>query len=121
MIASNPRQPATTITAATTRNATTFVGVPAAQPSRPKTVAVASVASVTSTVSQPTSRRYEAALGNALPRTPKAARDSTIVGAEPRLPARLTRPTSRNETTVPSTPAAIACGTPMPKPSRNEP
>ena len=57
MIASKPRMPAATITAATTRKATTLVRLPSPQPSRPNTVAVANVASETSTVSQPTSSR----------------------------------------------------------------
>ena len=57
MIASKPSTPAATITPATTTNATTFVESPDDQPSRSKTVAVARVASETSTVSQPTSSR----------------------------------------------------------------
>ena len=63
----------------------------------------------------------EIAAGSRLPRTPKAARDSTMVGAEPRLPANATNPQSRNETTMPMIPAIIACQKLMPKPSRNEP
>ena len=57
MIASKPRMPAATITAATSRNATTLVRSPSPQPSRPNTVAVAKVASDTRTVSQPTRSR----------------------------------------------------------------
>ena len=56
MISSKPMIPAPTITSATTTNAATFVPSPWLQPSRSKTVAVASVDSATSTVSQPTSR-----------------------------------------------------------------
>ena len=44
-----------------------------------------------------------------LPRTPNAARLSTIVGAEPRLPARAMNPQSRNDSTMPRTPAIAAC------------
>jgi hypothetical protein len=40
---------------------------------------------------------------------PNGALDSTKVGAPLRLPARLTNPTSRNETTVPTTPDRIDC------------
>ena len=57
MIATKPSTPAATITPATTTNAATFVESPDAQPSRSNTVAVASVASETRTVSQPTSSR----------------------------------------------------------------
>ena len=55
MIRSKPMIPASTITAATTTNATILVVLPWLQPSRSKTVAVASVERATSTVSQPTS------------------------------------------------------------------
>ena len=37
--------------------------------------------------------------------TPKAARESTIVGDEPRLPATAMNPQSRNKNTIPTTPA----------------
>ena len=49
-------------------------------PKRPKTVWAANVASETKTVSQPTKIRYERNPGNILPFTPKAARESVIVG-----------------------------------------
>ena len=49
------------------------------------------------TVSQPRVSSQEITAGSRLPRTPNAARDSTIVGAEPRLPASATNPHSRNE------------------------
>ena len=52
---------------------------------------------MTSTVSQPTVSSQEIAVGSLLPRTPNAARESTIVGAEPRLPASAMKPQSRNE------------------------
>ena len=67
-------------------------------------MAVASVARMVSTVSQPTVSSQEIAAGSRLPRTPNAARESTIVGAEPRLPASATKPQSRNENTMPITP-----------------
>jgi hypothetical protein len=53
--------------------------------------------------------------------TPNAARLSTSVGAEPRLPAMATKPHSRNETTMPTTPATTACQNEMPNPNRNDP
>ena len=54
MIVSKPRTPATTIKAAVARNAITLVRSPLPQPICSKIVAVASVESATSTVSQPT-------------------------------------------------------------------
>jgi hypothetical protein len=121
MITSNPSTPPRTTSAATTTSATTFVAVPPPQPSCVKTVEVASVASDTSTVSQPTVRTQESTAGTRLPFTPKAARLRTRVGAEPRLPAIATSPQSRNETTMPRTPAATACQKEMPKPKRKDP
>ena len=75
--------------------------VPPPQPSRSNTVAVASVARIVSTVSQPTVSNQDTSDGSLLPRTPNAARLSTIVGAEPRLPASAISPQSRNENTIP--------------------
>ena len=98
-----------------------MVAVPLLQPSWSKTCAVASVASETSAVSQPTVSTQESTEGTRLPLTPNAARLSTSVGAEPRLPAMAIRPQSRKETTIPTTPATTACQNEMPKPSRNEP
>ena len=121
MIASKPRIPAATITQATTTNAITFVASPDAQPRRSKTVAVASVESVTRTVSQPTRSRYDTRPGRPLPTRPNAARLSTSVGAEPRLPAIETSPTRKKLTTTPTTVATSACVRPMPKPSTNAP
>ena len=121
MIVSKPSTPASTVSAATTTRATTSVPVPPPQPSRPNTVAVASVARMVSTVSQPTVSSQEIAAGSRLPRTPNAARDSTMVGAEPRLPASATNPQSRNEKTMPTMPATTACPNEMPKPSANAP
>jgi hypothetical protein len=85
------------------------------------TVAVAKVARIVSAVSQPTVSSQEIAVGSLLPRTPNAARDSTIVGAEPRLPASATTPHSRNENTIPTTPATTACENEMPNPSVKAP
>jgi hypothetical protein len=121
MIRSNPTTPPPMISTVTTTSATTLVEVPPPQPSRPKTVAVAMVASAVRTVSQPTVSIQEIAEGSRLPRTPNAARLSTIVGADPRLPATATKPHRRKEKTMPASPAASACQNEMPKPRANEP
>src|SRR5438270_5819175 len=121
MITLKPKTPENTTTAAMTMNATIFVPSPPPQPRRSNTVAVASVASDTSTVSQPTRRMYESAAGILPPCTPYAARLSTIVGADPRLPARDTNPTSTNERIVPARPATVACQNDTPKPRKNDP
>src|SRR5919202_5370613 len=121
MMTSNPRTPASTITAATTRNATILTALPLPAPSRSNTVAVASVASAVSAVSQPTSSRYDTAAGSPLPCTPNAARDTTIVGADAVLPESATKPTSRNEKAMPTTAATTPCQNDTPKPSTNEP
>ncbi len=117
MIMSNPSAALPTISTVMTRNAMTLVTSPELQPSRWNTVAVASVASTVSTISQPTLRIQETSVGSLLPCTPNAARDSTSVGADPRLPATAMNPTSRNETTIPITPATHACQKEMPNPS----
>ncbi len=121
MIKSKPITPPAMVSAVTTISAMTFVAVPPPQPSRSNTVAVASVARMISTVSQPTVSSQEIADGSLLPRTPKAARPSTMVGIEPRLPATAMNPQSRNEITMPTSPAAAACQNEMPKPSSNAP
>ena len=56
-----------------------------------------------------------------LPHRPNGARESTSVGAEPRLPAIETSPTRRNETIAPTVAATSACHSPIPKPSTNAP
>ena len=99
----------------------TLVAVPPPQPRRWNTVAVARVARMISTVSQPTVSSQEITVGSLLPLTPNAARLSTIVGAEPRLPATAMNPQSRNERTMPTTPTTSACQNEMPKPSTNAP
>ena len=121
MMTSKPSTPAPTTSAAVTTKPSTLVASPPPQPSSLNTVAVASDASDTSTVSQPTSRTQDRAVGSALPVTPKAARLSTIVGADPRLPASATTPHSANDRTTPITPAIVACQNETPKPTTNEP
>src|ERR1039457_2158529 len=121
MIRSKPITPPKMVSATTTISATTLVPLPPPQPSRWKTVAVASVARMTSTVSQPTVSSQEIAVGSLLPLTPKAARLSTIVGAEPRLPATAMNPQARKDSTIPTTPTTMACQKEMPKSSSNEP
>ena len=121
MMTSKPSTPADTVNAATTTSATTCTWTPEPQPRRSKTVAVASVAVMVRTVSQPTVSSQEITAGSRLPRTPNAARDSTIVGAEPRLPASATNPHSRNEKTMPTRPVIAACQNEMPNPSANAP
>jgi hypothetical protein len=109
------------VIADTTINAAILVPVPPPQPRRLNTVAVASVARTTSTVSQPTVSSQDRAAVSRAPRTPKAARDSTMVGAEPRLPASAITPQNANETTMPTTPANTACQNDTPKPRVNAP
>src|ERR1017187_2758815 len=121
MIRSKPITPPATVSALTTTSAMTLVAAPPPHPRRSNTVAVARVARMISTVSQPTVSSQEIAAGSFLPRTPKAARLSTMVGADPRLPATAMNPQSRKETMMPTSPAPIACQNEMPKPSSNEP
>src|ERR1700678_1658283 len=117
MIVSNPSAALPTISTVMIRNAMTLVTSPELQPSRWNTVAVASVASTVSTISQPTLSTHDTSAGGLLPGPPKAPRDNTRVGADPRLPATAMNPTSRNETTIPITPATQACQNEIPKPS----
>ena len=122
MMTSKPRTPApTTRTAVTTNPSTLVASPPLPQPSSLNTVAVASEANDTSTVSQPTSSTQERNVGRALPVTPNAARLKTMVGAEPRLPARATTPQSANERTMPTTAAIVACQNETPKPMMKAP
>ena len=121
MIRSKPITPPNTVSATTRISATTFVPLPPPHPSRWNTVALASVARMTSTVSQPTVSIQEITAGSPLPRTPKAARLSTIVGADPRLPPSAMNPQARNDKTMPTTPTTSACQNEMPNPSTNEP
>lgn len=90
-------------------------------PSCVMTVAVASTAMIARKVSQPIDVSQDTIPGTFCPWTPNAARESTIVGADPRLPAIAMRPHSRNDTTMPTTETRVACQKEMPKPSTNEP
>src|SRR3984885_3514080 len=121
MIRSKPITPPKMVSATTRISAITLVPSPPPTPTRWNTVAVASVARMTSTVSQPTVSSQEIAVGRPLPRTPNAARLSTIVGAEPRLPATAMNPQARKDSTIPATPTTAACQNEMLKPSSNEP
>ena len=85
------------------------------------TYGVASVASETRTVSQPTNIKYDSKPGTRFPFIPKAARDRTIVGALDRFPASELNPTKRKERTVPIIAAKVACQNEIPKPRKNEP
>jgi hypothetical protein len=59
--------------------------------------------------------------GTRLPFTPKAARLSAMVGAEPCLPASDTMPQRPNEITMPINPTATPWPNEIPKPSRKAP
>src|SRR6185437_676446 len=106
MIRSNPMTPPKIVRTTTMARAITLVRVPPPQPRWSDTVAIASVARITSTVSQPTLTSQAMAVTRLLPRTPNAARLNTIVGADPRFPA---------------TPTASACQNERPKSSTNDP
>ena len=121
MIRSKPITPPKMVSATTTISAMTFVTLPPPQPRRSNTVAVASVARMTSMVSQPTVSSHEITDGSLLPLTPNAARPSTMVGAEPRLPATAMNPHSRNDTTMPTMLTTTACQNEIPNPSTNAP
>ncbi len=60
-------------------------------------------------------------VGSLLPRTPNGALLSTIVGADPRLPAIATNPQSTNEMMIPATLTQSACQNEIPNPSTNDP
>ena len=95
--------------------------LPPSPPSWVMTVAVASTAMIARNVSQPIDVSHETTPGTFWPCTPNAARESTMVGAEPRLPAIAISPHSRNETTTPMVETTTACQKEMPKPSTHEP
>ena len=118
MIRSKPITPPKMVSPTTMISATTLVPLPPPQPSWWNTVAVASVARMTSTVSQPTVSSQEITVGSLLPLTPNAARLSTIVGAEPRLPATAMNPQARNDSTIPTTPTTSAWRTRCRNPAR---
>src|SRR5882757_4890731 len=121
MMRVNPTTPASTISPATTTSAINFADVPPSQPRRVSTLEVASTASAVSTVSQPTVSSQDSTEGSRLPLIPKIARLSTMVGADPRLPASEITPQSTNDSTIPTQPTSTDCQKEMPKPSRNEP
>jgi hypothetical protein len=121
MIRSKPITPPKMVSPTTKISAITLVPSPPPTPTRWNTVAVASVAKITSTVSQPTVSSQEITVGSLLPLTPNAARLKIIVGAEPRLPATAMNPQARNDNTIPTMPTISACQNEMPKPSSNEP
>jgi hypothetical protein len=94
----------------------TFVAVPEAHPSAENTVAVAMTAMMERKVSQPIDSSQLTMPGSFCPWTPKAARDSTMVGTEPRFPAMAMMPHSRNDTTTPTMVTATAWPKDTPKP-----
>ena len=116
MMRSKPITPPPTMSAPMTTRATTLTPVPPPQPSRVKTVDVASTAITISAVSQPTQSSHEIADGKRFPRMPKAARLRTMVGADPRLPAVAMMPQRRKLTVMPTRPTTTACQKEIPKP-----
>ena len=72
-------------------------------------------------VSQPIEVSQETMPGTFWPCTPKAARESTIVGALPRLPAMAISPHRKNEIGMPISATSVACQKLIPKPSTKEP
>ena len=72
-------------------------------------------------VSQPTVRIHEIAAEIRFPLKPKAARERTSVGAEPRLPAMAMRPHTTKESATPTTDTMIAWVRESPKPRTHEP
>ena len=90
-------------------------------PTLVKTVSEANVARDTKTVSQPTKIKYDKKPGNRFPLTPNAARESVIVGALARLPARDEIATNEKLPIVPITAAAVACQKEIPNPRKNDP
>ena len=77
--------------------------------------------SATSTVSQPTSSSYETGPGTLLPRTPNGARDSTSVGAEPRLPGDRDQADQANDRTQRRSTAAMTPAETDPEAETNAP
>ena len=90
-------------------------------PTLVKTVSEAKVASETRTVSQPTNIKYDKNPGRRFPLTPNAARDSVMVGAFARFPARDEIATNAKLPIVPIRAAAVACQNEIPNPKKNEP
>ncbi len=96
--------------------AISFVDVPPPQPSLSKTVAVARTAMIERNVSQPIDSSHDTTPGTFWPWTPNAARDRTMVGTDPRLPAMAMMPQSRNDSGIPMTATSTPCQNDTPKP-----
>ena len=101
--------------------AMTVTAVPGAAPSCRSTVFVASTAMMERNVSHPMEVSQEMMPGTFCPCTPNAARERTIVGAEPRLPATAIRPQRKNENVTPTAVTRAACQNEMPNHRMNEP
>src|SRR5476651_292060 len=121
MMTVKPRTPAPTMSAATTMSAMIFGAGPDPTPSLVKTVEVANTASAVSAVSQPTVSTQEITAGSRFPRTPNIARLSTMVGADPRLPASEMTPHNRKDTATPTIATIVACQNEIPNPRTNDP
>ena len=104
------------MSAATATVAATSTGVPLGRPRRENTVAVARTAMIDRNVSHPIEVSHETIPGTFWPCTPNAARESTIVGALPRLPAIAIRPHRKNEIGMPMRVTRVACQKLTPKP-----
>ena len=118
MIVSKPSAALPTISTVMTRKAITLVTSPELQPSWWNTVAVASVASTVSTISQPTLQYPGHQRGQLVALHAERARGTARASARTRAcPATATNPTSRKLTTIPISPATHACQNEMPKPS----
>ena len=72
-------------------------------------------------VSQPIEVSHEKIPGIFAPFTPKAERDMTMVGTEPRLPPRAMTPQMMKETTTPMMVTMTACAKEIPKPRTQAP
>ena len=101
--------------------ATILTEVPELQPSRWKIVVVARTAVMAREVSQPIEVIHAMTPGILLPWVPKAARERTIVGADPRLPAMAMMPQKPKETMTPMRVAAMACQKDTPNPNMKAP
>lgn len=70
---------------------------------------MASTAMMDKNVSHPIEVSHETIPGTFCPFTPNAARESTIVGADPRLPATAMSPQRKNENVTPTAVTRAAC------------
>ena len=82
---------------------------------------VANTAMMDKNVSQPMDVSHETMPGTFCPSTPNAARESTIVGADPRLPATAMSPQRKNEKVTPSAVTSAPCQNDNPNQSTNDP